>query len=118
MTIPNIATFDHGTFAGILTLHAAQSFNLIAFGPCICGSMPPPEPSARLVEAKVIEIEQKKFTVVQPSVPDKPGKSAPYPTSDIRRAMNRPSCTAVQQPGSEEEEVIFVWILLEQTEEH
>ena len=45
--------------------------------------------------------------MVQPSVPDKPGKSAPYPTSDIRRAMNRPSCTAVQQAGSEEEEVIL-----------
>ena len=75
------------------------------------GQMPPPQPSAPAaepVEAKVIdiEIEQKKFTVIQPSVPDRPGKFAPYPTSDIRRAMNRPSCSVVQQPGREEQEVI------------
>ena len=49
------------------------------------------------VEAKVIEIDpnREKFTVIQPSVPEMPGTTLPYPTADIRQAMDRPQCTAV-----------------------
>ena len=49
------------------------------------------------VEAKVIEIDpnREKFTVIQPSVPEMPGTTLPYPTAGIRQAMNRPNCTAV-----------------------
>ena len=48
------------------------------------------------VEATVIEIDNKqKFTVIQPSVPEMPGNTLPYPTADIRRGMNLPNCTAI-----------------------
>ena len=50
------------------------------------------------VDANVIEIERpkwQKFTVIEPSVPEMPGNSLPYPTADIRRGMNHPNCTAI-----------------------
>ena len=59
------------------------------------------------IQANVIHIENKKWTLVEPSVPAAPGVFAPYPTFDIRRNMNRPSCTAVQEERRDEEEVIL-----------
>ena len=52
------------------------------------------------VKATVIEIDdinnkKQKFTVIQPSVPEMPGNTLPYPTADIRRGMNLPNCTAM-----------------------
>ena len=39
------------------------------------------------VDATVIQIDsnKQKFTVIQPSVPEMPGNTLPYPTADIRR---------------------------------
>ena len=76
------------------------------------GELPPLKSGARAgqgessfqepVEAKVIEIDpnREKFTVIQPSVPEMPGTTLPYPTADIRQAMNRPNCTAVGEKRS------------------
>ena len=70
--------------------------------------------SSPAVEANVIHIENKKW-LVEPSIPYKPGGTHPYATSDIRRNMNRPSCTAVWQG---DQEVIFLYGYFENTEDN
>ena len=42
-----------------------------------------------------VDPSKQKFTVIQPSVPEMPGNTLPYPTADIRRGMNLPNCTAI-----------------------
>ena len=66
------------------------------------------------VEANVSHIENKKW-LVEPSIPDKPGATLPYPTSDICRNMNRPRCTAVQQG---DEEIIILYGYFENKQEN
>ena len=56
------------------------------------------------VEGQVIEIEvdSKRFNVIEPTAPNLPGgQTNPYPTADIRRCMARPSCSLVNIGGQE-----------------
>lgn len=59
---------------------------------------PPP------VRGEVLEVtvENKRFKVIEPTVPNLPGgETHPYPTSDIRRAMAQPSATLLNVDGRE-----------------
>ena len=73
------------------------------------------------VEANVIHIQEEREPfrfvkwLVEPSIPSKPGGTHPYATSDIRRNMNRPECTA-EWDGNEE--VIFLYGYFENKEEN
>ena len=73
------------------------------------------------VEAKVIHVQEEREPfrfvkwLVEPSIPSKPGGTHPYATSDIRRNMNRPECTA-EWDGNQE--VIFLYGYFENKEEN
>ena len=74
-------------------------------------SAPPPETErkatqgmASTVQGEVLEVsvDNKRFKVIEPTVPNLPGgKTNPYPTSDIRRSMAQPSCTMMNVGGQE-----------------
>ena len=67
-------------------------------------SIPLPKGMASAVEGEVLEVsvDNKRFKVIEPTVPYLPGgKTNPYPTSDIRRAMAQPSCSMVNVGGQD-----------------
>ena len=64
----------------------------------------PPQGMASAVEGEVLEVsvDNKRFKVIEPTVPSLPGgKTNPYPTSDIRRSMAQPSCTMMNVGGQD-----------------
>ena len=69
------------------------------------------------IQANVIHIENKKWTLVEPSVPALPGVFAPYPTSDIHRKYESAQLySAGRRKGWGGGHP--VWIFWERAEEH